>query len=118
MLDPKNISLLGYLGYANYMNDNENAAVKILQGNFDIDSANIAAISYLAILTKIESPGESLSFYRRLVNLQPTKASHYRNIADLLKRKQQDTALLFYNKAYQLLPTDLKKQPGPGRGIN
>jgi Tfp pilus assembly protein PilF len=110
--DPKNISLLGYMGYANYMNDNENAAEKYYRQIYDIDSANIAAISYLGILTKIENPGESLSFYRRLVNLQPTKASHYRNMAELLKRKQPDTALFFYNKAYQLLPTDQKNSQG------
>ncbi|MGG9963132.1 hypothetical protein [Ferruginibacter sp. SUN106] len=110
--DPKNISLLGYIGYANYMNDNENAAEIFYRQIFDIDSANIAALSYLAILTKIESPGESLSFYRRLVNLQPAKASHYRNMAELLKRKQPDSSLFFYNKAYQLLPGDQKNSLG------
>lgn len=110
--DPKDISLLGYMGYANYMNDNENAAEKYYRQIFDIDSVNIAAISYLAILTKIENPGESLSFYRRLVNLQPARASHYRNIGELLKRKQPDSALIFYNTAYQLLPTDQKNSLG------
>ena len=111
--DTQNIQLLGYLGYANYMTDNTKAAEKYYQGIFNIDSNNISAIQYLAILNKNESPDRALQFTRRLVNLQPNKAVNYRSMAELFRRKdKKDSALLYYNKAYQLAPKDYKNGVG------
>lgn len=112
-VDTLNIQLLGYLGYANYMNDNTKAAEKYYQGIFNIDSNNISAIQYLAIINKNESPDRALQFTRRLVNLQPNKAVNYRSMAELFRRKdKKDSALLYYNNAYQLSPNDYKNGVG------
>lgn len=112
-IDSQNIQLLGYLGYANYMNDNTKAAEKYYQAIFNIDSNNISAIQYLAILNKNESPDQALQFTRRLINLQPGKAIHCRSMAELFRRKdKKDSALLYYSKAYQLSPKDYKNGIG------
>jgi tetratricopeptide (TPR) repeat protein len=107
--DSQNISLLGYLAYANYMNDNTAAAEKYYQDIFSIDSLNIPAIQYLAILNKNDNPGEALQYTRRLVSLQPGKAAHYRSMGELFKRKEKkDSAFVYYSKAYQLSPKDYR----------
>lgn len=113
VIDTQNIQLLSYLGYANYMNDNAKAAEKYYTKVFNIDSNNIAAIQYLITLNKNEAPDEAVQFTRRLINLQPNKASNYRGMADLFRRgDKKDSALLYYNKAYQLAPDDYKNGIG------
>jgi tetratricopeptide (TPR) repeat protein len=112
-IDSQNIQLLSYLGYANYMNDNTDAAEKYYQQIVNIDSNNISAIQYLAILNKNDNPNQALVFTRRLINLQPNKASYYRNMAELFRRTEKtDSAFLYFNKAYQLSPKDYKNGVG------
>lgn len=109
LTDTQNIQLLGYLGYANYMSDNTKAAEKYYQDIFNIDSANISAIQYLAIINKNESPDRALQFTRRLIYLQPGKAAHYRSMAEIFRRREKkDSAFLYYSKAYELAPKDYK----------
>jgi len=112
-IDSQNIQLLGYLGYANYMNDNSDAAEKYYQQIVNIDSNNISAIQYLAILNKNDNPNRALVFTRRLINLQPNKATYYRNMAELFRRTEKtDSAFLYFNTAYQLAPKDYKNGVG------
>jgi len=111
--DGKNIQTLSYLAYANYMNDNDEAAEKYYREVFSLDSNNIAAINNLASLNKNSNPDEALQLTRRLITLQPAKAANYRNLAELFKRKQKtDSAFWYYNKAYELSPKDLKNAAG------
>lgn len=113
LADTQNIQLLGYLGYANYMSDNTKAAEKYYQDIFNIDSANIFAIQYLAIINKNESPDRALQFTRRLIYLQPGKAAHYRSMAEIFRRREKkDSAFLYYSKAYELAPKDYKNGIG------
>jgi tetratricopeptide (TPR) repeat protein len=107
--DSSNLQLLGWLGYANYMNDNNGMAEQCFGRMFTIDSTNLGAIQYLAILNSRQDPDKARAFTLRLINLQPAKAVYYRNMGDLLRRtNQRDSALPFYNRAYELAPNDLK----------
>ena len=112
-MDSDNLQLLGFLGYANYMNDNMPAAEKYYQRIFSIDSNNVAANQYLASINSNSNPDKAKMFTARLINIRPNKASYYRNMADLLRRRnQKDSALLYYNRAYNLSPNDFKNATG------
>lgn len=111
--DAKNIQLLGYLGYAYYMNDNLKEAENVYRQIVLIDPDNIAALQYLASLNKNDSPNEALKYTQRLILLQPLKAGYYRGMGELFKRKdEQDSAFIYFNKAYTLAPTDYKNGVG------
>jgi len=112
-IDSDNLQLLGFLGYANYMNDNVPAAEKYYQRIFSIDSNNLAANQYLASINSNSNPDKAKMFTARLIVLRPYKAANYRNMADLFRRKnQKDSALLYYNRAYKLSPNDYKNATG------
>jgi tetratricopeptide (TPR) repeat protein len=107
--DSNNISLLGYTGYAYYMNDNKQAAEGCYQHIFDLDSNNIAALSYLVLLNTNEDREKAMSFTRRLLGLQPAKAVWWRTMGELLRRAQQpDSAMDYLTRAHELAPTDAK----------
>ncbi|MEO6358371.1 MAG: tetratricopeptide repeat protein, partial [Ferruginibacter sp.] len=111
--DTKNIQLLGYLGYAYYMNDNTKEAENVYRQIVLTDPDNIAALQYLALLNKNDSPNEALQYTRRLILLQPLKAGYYRSMGELFKRKdEQDSAFVYFSKAYVLAPTDYKNGVG------
>ena len=107
--DSNNISLLGYTGYAYYMNDNKQAAEACYQHIFDLDSNNIAALSYLVLLNTNEDREKAALFTRRLLGLQPAKAVWWRTMGELLRRAQQpDSAMDYLTRAHELAPTDAK----------
>ncbi len=111
--DSNNLQLLGYAGFANYMNDNTDAAEKYYEHIFKIDSNNIAAIQYIATINQTEKPEKAISFTKRLLQLQPGKASNYRNLANIFRRKEQpDSAFIYYKDAYRILPGDYKNAAG------
>ncbi len=111
--DSKNIQLLGYLGYAYYMNDNTKEAENVYRQIVLTDPDNIAALQYLALLNKNDSPNEALQYTRRLILIQPLKAGYYRSMGELFKRKdEQDSAFVYFSKAYVLAPTDYKNGVG------
>ena len=111
--DSANLQWLGFLGYASYMNDNIAEAKKIYQQMIGIDSNNIAANQYLAIINNNSHPALAQVFTRRLVSLQPGKAVYYRNMADLFKKlNQRDSALFYYSHAYAMAPNDYKNAIG------
>jgi tetratricopeptide (TPR) repeat protein len=112
-MDSDNLQLLGFLGYANFMNEDMPVAEKYYKRIFGIDSNNLAANQYLAIINSNSNPDKAKMFTARLINIRPNKASYYRNMADLLRRKnQKDSALLYYNRAYNLSPNDYKNATG------
>ena len=107
--DPSNAQILGFLGYANYMNDDLADAKKYYEKVIATDSNNIAANQYLAAINNNSDPDSAQLYTKRLIALQPNKALHYRNMGDLLKRtKQKDSAFAYYNKAYQISPADFR----------
>ena len=111
--DSQNVQLLGYLGYAYYMNDNTKAADRYYRKLVAINPDDIVALQYLAILNKSDNPDQAIQFTRRLILLQPNKAAHYRNMGELFKRKdKQDSAFTNYNTAYSLAPKDYRNGVG------
>ena len=110
---PDNIQVMNYLGYAQYMLDDYREAKKIYQQIFSIDSNNISANQYLAIITYNQDADECLSFYQRLHNLEPSKAVHCRHIGELWSRKNNsDSALYYFQKAYYMTPKDYRNAVG------
>ncbi len=107
--DSNNLQVLGFLGYANYMNEDIASAKKYYQKIFDLDSNNVEAIQYLASLNSSRDPELAEMLTMRLINLQPDKAVWLRNMGDLLRRKKEkDSALLYYSQAYGMAPNDYR----------
>ncbi|HMH33120.1 MAG TPA: tetratricopeptide repeat protein [Puia sp.] len=105
--DSNNLQLLGFLGYAYYMNDDIPIAAHCYQKMLTIDSNNQSALRYLTSINIKNNPTIALEYARRLVNRQPSKAAYKRTLGDLLRRMhEKDSALLFYNSAYELAPND------------
>jgi tetratricopeptide (TPR) repeat protein len=105
--DSNNLQLLGFLGYAHYMNDDLPVAEHYYQKILGADSNNQSALRYLTSINFNSNPAIALEFARRLVNSQPSKAAYKRTLGDLLRRMhEKDSALVFYNSAYDMAPND------------
>jgi tetratricopeptide (TPR) repeat protein len=111
--DSANPQVLNFLGFACYMNENITDAKKYYQRMISIDSNNISANQYLAIINYNSNPVLAQSFMHRLITVQPAKAGWWRNMAELYKKtNQKDSALLYYNRAYEISPNDYKNATG------
>lgn len=111
--DSGNLQRLGFLGYAYYMSEDYITAEKFYRKMFVIDTTNITANQYLFNINENEHPGIAQQFGFRLISLQPGKAMYYRLMADLLRRKnEKDSALLYYNQAYQINSGDYRNAIG------
>jgi tetratricopeptide (TPR) repeat protein len=107
--DSANLPVLSFLGYAYYTNENNRSAEQCYLKMYSLDSNNITACHYLAAIYNQRKVEESQRFTFRLISLQPAKAVYYRNMGELLSRKnQKDSALLYYDQAYKLAPTDAR----------
>ena len=91
--DSSSIPLLGYIGYAYYMNDNKKAALACYQHLFTLDSTNIPALSYLVFLQMNEDKDRTIDLCHRLIALQPTKSAWWRILGNKCAVSQPDTAL-------------------------
>jgi tetratricopeptide (TPR) repeat protein len=113
LADSANLQLLQFLGYANYMKEDMKAAEEYYSRIFRIDSNNITAIRNLAQIKENTDLPKAVEFTSRLVRLQPGKSAHYRNMGELLKRKnEKDAALFYYHHAYQLAAGDYRNAAG------
>jgi tetratricopeptide (TPR) repeat protein len=111
--DSNNIPLLGYIGYAYYMNDNNKAAENSYQHIFDLDSNNVSALHYLVLLNRNDNREKAMGFTTHLLRLQPAKSVWWRTMGELLRRTgQPDSALPYLTKAYELAPNDAKNLAG------
>ena len=90
-MDSTNIQLLGYLGYAYYMEDNFNSAEQYFLHIVRIDSNNINANQYLARIHAEKDLESAIMFTRRLIILQSQKAIHYRNLGELFREQINGT---------------------------
>lgn len=107
--DSSNITILSWMGYANYMNDNKSAAEQQYLNIFRLDSNNISALSYLLNLNKDEAHVIAMGYAARLISLQPNKALWWRTMGDLYHRSNElDSAIFYHRQAYTLAPTDPK----------
>lgn len=111
--DTNCLQVLSYLGYANYMNENPGIAQDYFLKIIKLDSDNISALEYLIRIDNGKHPDKGLGYVHRLIQLQPDKAAHYREMAGLFSRKRIiDSALLYYSEAYRLSPMDPKNAAG------
>jgi tetratricopeptide (TPR) repeat protein len=107
--DSASIPVLGYLGYAYYMLENNKAAQHCYQHIFELDSLNISALHYLEVLHAREDPDMALDFTHRLIDLQPGKSLWWRTRGELQRRlKQPDSAMAALIHAYGLAPEEVK----------
>ena len=108
--DSSDLPLLGYLGYAYYMNDDRRKAEPYFRKILRIDSNNIPANQWLANICITNNQfADAGSHILRLIRLAPGRSSYYRTMAGIYRQEQlSDSALLYYQLAYQLSPTDPK----------
>src|SRR5450432_2114701 len=108
--DSNNLQVLSYLGYAYYMNDVRRKAEPCFRKILSVDSNNIPANQWLAnIYIGNNQFPEAVSYIRRLIRLVPGRASYYRLMGGIYRQQQlKDSALLYYQYAYQLSPDDPK----------
>jgi tetratricopeptide (TPR) repeat protein len=111
--DSSNLQVLGYLGYAYYMNDDKQIAEQYYQQIYRIDSNSVSANQYLAEINSSSNPEKALGFAAHLIRVQPNKAGYYRKLAELLRKiNQKDSALVYYEYAYQISPADFRNATG------
>jgi tetratricopeptide (TPR) repeat protein len=111
--DSSDLTLLGYAGYAYYMNDHSDEAYGCFQRMLGVDSNNVTALHYLLLIRINEDPGEAIGYGARLLQLQPGRAVWWRIMGELSARRQHpDSALSYYNQAYVMAPGDVKTIAG------
>jgi tetratricopeptide (TPR) repeat protein len=111
--DSGNTGLLGYAGYAYYMNDEPNAAAACYGRLLRIDSNNIPALHYLLLIDMNDRPVEAMTYGSRLLQLEYTRAVWWRIMGELCARtNQRDSAMICYDQAYALAPGDVRTIAG------
>lgn len=105
--DSMNVQLLGYLGYAYTMVEQNRTAEIMYERILAIDSNHISANLSLSRLYSQRRPERSQELTARLIRLQPEKDAHYRMMGQLLDRKKEkDSAYYFFETAYRIAPQD------------
>jgi tetratricopeptide (TPR) repeat protein len=111
--DSGNSGLLGYAGYAYYMNDDPRAAAACYERLLRIDSNNIPALHYLLLIDINDRPVEAMTYGRRLLQLDYNRAVWWRMMGELCARtNQHDSAMICYDQAYALAPGDIRTIAG------
>ena len=111
--DSGNSGLLGYAGYAYFMDEDYRAAGDCYRRLLTIDSNNIPALHYLLLIDMNDHPADALGYANRLVRLQYDRASWWRMLGELLARtNQRDSAMICYDQAYALAPRDVRTIAG------
>lgn len=107
--DTANLQVLGYLGYAYYMDDDMSRAGIYYQKMLNIDSSNVSANQYFSSIYFNSDPEKASLYVGRLIKSMPSKAIYYRRMGDLFRRvNQKDTAFTYYEQAFRLSPYDSK----------
>ena len=108
--DAHNVQLLTNLGYVNELNDNRKAGREYFERTLELDSMNIIANRYLAMYNLNDKMYEqSLVNYNRLLHIFPDNAMLLKQAGDVFaKMKQKDSALKYYQSAYQLATNNPK----------
>lgn len=111
--DSGNAGLLGYAGYAYYMNEDYRSAGACYQRLLGMDSTNIPALHYLLLMDVNDHPADAMIYANRLVALQKGRAQWWRMEGELFARtNQRDSALTYFNRAYTLAPNDIRTIAG------
>jgi tetratricopeptide (TPR) repeat protein len=116
--DSTNLTVLSWLGYANYMNEDKQASEACNLRILRLDSNNISALSYLVNLNKDDAHVIAMGYALRLITLQPNKAVWWRTMGDLFRRSNEiDSAIIYHRHAYELAPTDNKNAVALGDAL-
>ncbi len=111
--DSGNAGLLGYAGYAYYMNEDYRSAGACYQRLLGMDSTNIPALHYLLLMDVNDHPADAMIYANRLVALQKGRAPWWRMEGELFARtNQRDSALIYFDRAYTLAPNDVRTIAG------
>ncbi|MCW3114368.1 MAG: hypothetical protein JWR18_2764 [Segetibacter sp.] len=104
------INSINALGYAYYMSENYLLAQENYLRALALDSLNFTANRYSALISRENKDyGKQLFYYLRLLQIQPSNGILYKLTGDTYKLlKNDDTALLFYAKAYHFQPANTK----------
>jgi tetratricopeptide (TPR) repeat protein len=99
---------LNDLGYAYYMSKKYAEAKNVYSKTLALDSLSFIANKYLAYISHRDKDYKSeLFYYLRLLRIQPSGAALYKLAGDAYNSlKSSDTALLYYARAYRLLPAN------------
>ena len=107
--DSGNTGLLGYAGFAYYMNEDYRSAGACYRRLLGMDSSNIPALHYLLLMDVDEHPAEAMMYASRLIGLEKGRASWWRMMGELFARmNQRDSALVYFDRAYTLGPNDVR----------
>lgn len=105
--DSSNISILAWMGYANYMTDDKPAAENYYQRIVQLDSNNVPALYYLVTLNRDDAYVMAMGYAARLITIQPDKPLWWRTMGDLFRRSNEiDSAIFYHHRAYELAPAD------------
>jgi tetratricopeptide (TPR) repeat protein len=111
--DSTDVPLLGYAGYAYFMNDNTREAAGCYRRILGLDSNNVGALHYLVLLRSSDDPEEAIGYAARLLALQPERAPWWRTMGELsFRRGQPDTAMRYFEQAYSMAPGDVRTVTG------
>jgi tetratricopeptide (TPR) repeat protein len=111
--DSANPALLGYAGYAYFMNEDYSSSARCYHRLLGMDSASVPALHYLLLMEISDQPAEAKDYAIRLVQLQPDRAVWWRSLGEIMARAQdKDSALYCYNMAHVLAPHDVRTISG------
>jgi tetratricopeptide (TPR) repeat protein len=111
--DSGNAGLLGYAGYAYYMNEDYRSAGACYRRLLEMDSTNIPALHYLLLMDMNDHPADAMIYASRLVGLQKDRAPWWRMEGEVFARmNQRDSALTHFERAYVLGPNDIRTIAG------
>ncbi|MBS1664786.1 MAG: tetratricopeptide repeat protein [Bacteroidetes bacterium] len=112
--DSGNVQVLSWAGYAYYMTERMTESGNCFRKVVSLDSNNVSALHYLVLLEIGEAGGgEALEYSQRLLSLQPSRAVWWRTVGECWRRKNKpDSALPYFEKAYELAPKDVKTVAG------
>jgi len=104
------VNLINSLGYAYFMSENYKVAEEQYRHVLSLDSLNFTANRYMALIREYnKNYNDVLFYYKRLLKQQPDNAWLYNLYGDAFSlNKQPDSASLYYSKAYNLQPQNVK----------
>lgn len=111
--DSANSALLGYAGYAYFMNEDYSSSARCYHRLLGMDSVSVPALHYLLLMEISDQPAAAKGYAIRLVQLQPDRAVWWRSLGEIMARAMdKDSALYCYNMAHVLAPHDVRTISG------
>jgi tetratricopeptide (TPR) repeat protein len=111
--DSANSALLGYAGYAYFMNEDYSSSARCYHRLLGMDSASVPALHYLLLMEISDHPADAKDYAIRLVQLQPDRAVWWRSLGEIMvQAHDKDSAMYCYHMAHVLAPHDVRTISG------